>query len=665
MPSFLRALRRPAGLFRAGILVFLLARLWLVWAGAFTSPFPRNGADALTYLWRGEYMMTGFNQDLPAVHDIFDQTTEAAQVVKDGGDWQFFTNLRIQGSMSPVHDLIVCAFLKTGLPLRFVYALVETVGVCVMAWAFALLGLRLVGPRGAGMGMLLLAFMMLPRQGIATYIPSTLCCSLAVLLWAVLIHRPWRPRWPVVALLAALITLCHPVGQAHLAGAGIFYFMLLWGHAGSWRDKIIRLAAMAGVFFVAVCLPYTAYLIWPQLRPSEHGIGLDFDFLGGLQKNASYAIKMIWNVLRWNPLFAVLLVSALVKTARLPQRCRAAGGAALVLLLVSMVHMVTGFPAETFSRLLVILVVVAAALAGRFFVSGLQSSFWRGAATVGALGTAVWFLVPNGFIDLHATPTVVSIERLRERLTQENKERSIVYLDGATAFQSALMAGGASHHAIIVNNYKDRAKAIAHMDVAQPHLLMLTPPKALNSVSMIRPYSVRMKRFGFCLPFVEQVDVDSQDGSPLNAVWVKFESHTSGFDIALSWRDAQMRTVEAVVQVPGKHQGWLELRPPAELSSATQLIMHTPRKDAWITGVASTSSESLRWPWGKPWAISYYPRFAPGPEAYRIRFDWPSLFAEQGMEAVLPLLADDLKIESDDTGLLLLRGSRRNPNPHP
>jgi hypothetical protein len=663
MPPFFRALHRPVVLLRMGVLLFLVARLWQVWLGAFTGPFPRNGADALTYLWRGEYMMAGFDHELPAVRDLIDQTTEAGQVVKDPSDWQYFTNLRILGSMSPVHDVIVCAFIKTGLSLRFVYAAVETVDVLVMTWAFALIGLRLVGPRGAGIAMVLLAFMDLPRQGIATFIPSTLCCSLAVLLWAVLLERPWRPRWWQVLVLAPLITLCHPVGQAHLAGAGLLYFLLMCQHAGSWKDKALRLAAMAGVFFVAVCLPYAAYVIWPQLRPTEQG--LDFDFIGGVKKNASYAIKMVWNVLRWNPLFAVLLVSALFGAWRLPRRCRAAALAALVLLLISMVHVLTGFPAETFSRVLVILAVVCAGIAGRFFISGLRPPFWRGAAALGALGTAIWFFVPYSFNDAHYNTILVNVERLRDRLALEDKAKPIVYLDAATAFQSALMAGGAEHHALVVNNYKDRARAIAHMSETEPQLLLLPPPKALNSVAMIRPLSPQVKRSGFCLPFVEQVEVESADGKPLNSVWVRFENDGAGFDLTVFWRDRQMRSVLAVVPVPAKQQGWMELRAPAEHSAATQLVMTTPRKDAWITGVAAKPTETTRWPWGEAWIVSYYPRYAPGPLAYRLRFDWPAVFAEQGMEAVLPLLAEGLKIESDDTGLLMLRGTRRKPNSQP
>lgn len=665
MPPFLRALHRPAVLLKVGVLIFLVARLWQVWLGAFTGPFPRNGADALTYLWRGEYMMAGFSHDLPAVRDLTDQTKEAGLVVKDPSDWQYFTNLRIMGSMSPVHDVIVVAFIKTGLPMRFVYAGVETVGVLVMTGAFALIGLRLVGPRGAGIGMALLAFMDLPRQGIATFIPSTLCCSLAVLMWAVLLERPWRPRWWQVMVLAPLITLCHPVGQAHLAGAGFMYFLLMCQHAGSWKDKAVRLAAMAGIFFVAVCLPYVAHVIWPQLRPTDQGIGLDFDFVGGVKKNASYAIKMVWNVLRWNPLFAVLLVWALFGAWRMPRRARAAALAALVLLLLSMVHVLTGFPAETFSRVLVILVVICAAIAGRFFLCGLQSPFWRGAAAVGALGTAIWFFVPYSFNDAHYNPILVSIEKLRDRLALENKESPIVYLDAPTAYQSALMAGAATHRAIIVNNYKDRSRAIAHMSDAQPHLLLLPPPKALNSVAMIRPLSPQVKRSGFCLPFVEQVDVESPDGQPLNSVWIYVENDTSGFDLTIFWRDKQMRTVLAVIPIPARQRGWLELRAPAEISTATHLIMQTPRKDAWITGVAAKPSETSRWPWGESWIVSYYPRYAPGPLAYRVRFDWPAVFAEQGMEAALPLLADDLRIESDDTGLLLLRSSRRKSSSQP
>jgi hypothetical protein len=43
-----------------------------------------------------------------------------------------------------------------------------------------------------------------------------------------------------------------------------------------------------------------------------------------------------------------------------------------------------------------------------------------------------------------------------------------------------------------------------------------------------------------------------------------------------------------------------------------------------------------------------------------VRFDWTSLFAEHSMEEVLPLLDAGLQIESDDTGLLFLRGSRRS-----
>lgn len=660
MPTFLRALRRPATLLFTGAALFLVARLWLVWLGALTGPFPRNGADALTYLWHGQYLMEGYSHDLPAVRDLIEQTKDAAQVVKAGGDWQYFANLRIMGSMAPVHDVIVVAALESGLPLHLAYAAVETIGVLVMTLAFTLLALRLAGPRGAGIGMGLLAMMELPRQGIATFIPSTLCLSLSVLMWALLLRRP---KWPIIAILAALITLCHPVGQAHLVGAGLFYSLLQWFQPLPWKTRITRVATLGVIFLLAVSLPYINYAIWPQLRPTDHGIGLDFDLIDGVQKNFSYAVKMFWNALRWNPLFGILAVTSLFVTSRTQSRWRAATFAATTLLIVSLFHVLTGFPAETFSRVLVILAVIAAAAAGRFVVSGLRSSFWLGAAVFGAVATAVWFFVFYAFNDAHYNPILVNTERLGERLAAEKKEDSIVYLDASTAFQAALMAGAGSHHAIIVNNYKERARAIQRMPEGKPHLLLLPPPKALNSVSMIRPLSPDRKRMGFCMPFVEQVDVESRDDTPLRSVWIKVENNTSGFDMTVFWKNRQMRSTIAIVQIPGKHRGWMELKAPAEAGECTQLIIQTPRKRAWITGVSpSQGSDALNWPWGSSWIISYYPRFAPGPLAYRVRFDWTSLFAEHSMEEVLPLLDAGLQIESDDTGLLFLRGSRRSPS---
>ncbi len=621
--------------------------------------YPRDGGDSLTYLWKGKLATLGYSRQLPALKDVEDQTRLAGTELNKPEDWEYFANARTFGSKSPLYDLIAATSLATHWEIRYCCALSETVVLLVMTAAFAILLYTVVGPAAAGIGMTLLAFGVLPRQGISAFIPGTLALSVGMLLWAYVVKRRLRAHWIVLALFSAALALLHPIGKLYLAGALLMLGFYAW-KAPLGRPERIRLLALFGAASVLpLVTPRLLALIFPGVEPIAQIASTPVSFGQGFLNNVWRAPKMLYDVIRKNWVFSVLLVMALYhyRSWFLNRRSQAPLLAMAALLAGSLFHNYVGFKAELFARLQVGGIVLIMGLVGRYVVRDLRSRFAWGIALAGLIATGVYWGHDYAFdSSFNYHPEVVYDKMLQQRMDELPPETSIAYLDANCALLSSLLSGGYRFHAYNQTTFPEVSQ-YAGLIQSNHVTLALTPNiKALNSVAMMQANWLVRKRQGLYLPAVDELEIESGRSLESKEFRLFFENHGKAFVCPVKISMASGTEMEGKFEVPAGQKGWVQITLPGNAFRTERIGVRLPKQSAWITGIATESpKDRIRWPWGSDVTLFYSPREARGPAFYRIQFSMSELLKDVNAEKLLPHLHGVPEVLSDDTGLVFLK----------
>lgn len=654
-------LMRPRTLFWIGFGLFLASRLLVIWGGAFLSVPPRDGADSLTYLWSGQLFGLGYQRNYPAFEDLTRQTEAAAVVFKDPSDWSYFINSRVLGSHRPGWDALCWLALQTGLELRFCCALMETLVALMMAWGFGSLLLCTAGPRGGGIGLGLLALMALPRQGIYSFIPSTLALSVGCLMLAYCLRRRRSINPIVFGLFALPLALIHPVGLVHLSGATAVACLLIWLQRGKLADAWRRLAVVVLIAGFAAGVAFVLPKLVPGLAPTAEIKSATTEastLLQGFLVNAVRAPKMIYDVLRKNWLFTACLVPAVVFRFRggALSRNRALWAGMFGILVLSLFQHLPGFRAELFARVMVTPVVLCAGIAGRYVARRVMSPFKLGLGFAVWVATAVFWVHNTVFDSFNYHSQVVHDRLLRERLTAMTAPARIAYLESNVAFQSALLCGGYRHHAFVLSVFPTAAQFAEWAARERAEVAVLPNFRALNSIATLQPLSFAQKRQGFYLPVVASLEARALRPVAVGDLRLHFKNPGGAFkcDVAVQRPDGTVQHIPW--EIPASFSGWAKLPVEGGEMLTSQWTIRLPSVRAWITGVSfCPPTERVFWPWRDQATLVYRPRGVRAAPAYEIRFRLEDLMEDSNASRFIPHLPKGAAVESDDTGLVFIR----------
>ncbi|MDP2788061.1 MAG: hypothetical protein Q8O79_08315, partial [Pseudomonadota bacterium] len=210
-----------------GLLVFLLAKLYLIVPTTAALAVPRLGDDSLVYLWKGQLALTENADSLPALRDVAMQ-----RQLQDGADQELRwmrSNVaqRTLGTMTPSYNLIAASALALIPDLRWAFAMTELVGLALMAVGMGWFLFELVGPAVAGVALFPMAFAILPNQGLYSFIPGTMALSCSLILWAYLWRSGRHARSWIVAAAALWILGLHPIAKIYILLTPALYWLRL------------------------------------------------------------------------------------------------------------------------------------------------------------------------------------------------------------------------------------------------------------------------------------------------------------------------------------------------------------------------------------------------------------------------------------------------------
>jgi len=641
-----------------GVFLFLGAKLYLIGLPAVLLSTPRLGDDGLVYLWKGALVRTGYDTDLPAVRDILAQARRA----DDPPPFTLAARTRVMGKVagSPVilFDLLTAFTLALDLPLKWAAALTELLGLLAFSVGCTRFLIVVVGEGAAGIALGLLAFAILPNQGIFSFIPSTVALALSLLLWSSLLSA--RPPHPLVALAgSAAIVGFHPVGQVYI-GMGTVMYALARGSLSNAFDRQARwlYAALA----LPVLLWRAVFILLPGATIAQGTLG-HTSLLVGLAQNASAVGPLLidpW--VRKNVALVVILVAAAVRfrSTLLVGLSRVAGPVLLTGLGISLVHVLPSYPGELFSRILVPTTILGAGLAGRGVLWSLNSRIARRTAVIASglvvvVSAVLW--VNYTWHWIHLRREVVLDDRIRAALEELPTGGTILYGETEIALLSCLLEGGQRFGAIAYPMLQNSMELDGLVQGRRPIVVVVPNFPELNSLAILRARHLVPRQHGLYLPAIDQAVIRAEPGHPLRQLFVYVRNGRGSFQVrvVVGGRDeASLR--EFSLDVPARFSGWLPVWRAAGGDRATSLTFQLPNRSAWIEGVSIENPRThVRWPWASNSTVTYHARGRRPEKTISIQLSPRGLLAAYGAEALEPYIHKEDPVLSDESGLVFFR----------
>jgi hypothetical protein len=638
---------------RGGLLLFVGARLALVVSAALAMGMPRLGDDAYTYLWKGELFARGYSSQTPAQQDVLalralDDAPDAAL------DWQRSRiTMRASGAVAPVGDAIYAATRLLPLDAKWKFALVEAGIALVLAVALARFLSTFFGPTAAGLGLVLLAFTVFPNQGLSYFIPSTLTLALGLLAWAE-IARP-APRWWLAAMLCVAMPFVHPIGQLYLALILAWPIAVWMGRAGALPSH--ALAKLGLIAVVPLALALVLPRVVPMLAPPPSG-NLGGFALGHVVEQVPALGRYLIAVLAASPLLLLVPATAVAVTraAWLEPRIVALIGLVLCALGASLLHQLPGYPAELASRILVVLVIVGAGVAGKA-----ATLLWQdrraGAIAVGVLfgawiAVGGWFWLARHALEMQR-PQIIHDTALRSRLAELPDEVAIVYFEADIGLFASLLQGADRHPAVVLPMLKGSPALTAGL-TRHPLQLGLVPVSPGLNVLERKVWTVTAHRFGFPGHAVRSLRLAVPAAVEGQALWLHLGGRVDGQSVAQRLSYDGGRAEVGTLRLAPRDDGWMEIvRLEAGLR---QVELTLPDADLWVTGIALDAPEPRNfWPWASGLELEFAYRGPVRPKRRSMHFAIEALLAEYRAADFAALVDLEHPVVSDDTGLVFLR----------
>ncbi|MCB0403335.1 MAG: hypothetical protein KDD51_01020 [Bdellovibrionales bacterium] len=628
-------MQRSTLLFIGACVFVFFVRAYFIILPAAVMKCPRLGDDSLFYLSKGYGFFTRYGEGSP-LRASFKNLLETTQTKNEASlrqRWRISN--QITGTLNPMYDLLTGLVLKIGLPVQWSFAVMELCCALLMTVGIAYFLSGLFGVAAAGLASVSLGFAILPNQGLHYFIPSTFTLSLALIGFGYLLRPRTKLGDGILVASSFYFGGLHLISRAYLGLA----IAILWLVSETPRRRKIGLT----VTFLASAwlwwfLPKHTLFFSPPLASDLGGIaGAD-----SIIENFHVASVMLAATLRKN-LWLLLGLLLLLQPREIPRKTRLTTVLFTSLLLVSLFHVLPRYPAETFSRLLVLIVILGSGLMGSYVVDRVQSSRLRWPLAVlvtGALGLSMGHWNRTLYSNMNERQSVLDAEALKKTLKSLPSHSSLLYAETEIALRFAMAYGASQFAGLPYPMLAGSDDLSAHFKKASADYTVVPNFEHLNVIDALGIATAQRRRHGFPAQWVQTLELSGVlPAHPL----LYIENANAEVEILV-----QGQRLERVV-VPAGFEGWMALSDLG--SNPKSLVITLPKTGLWVSGLRSESqARDIRWPWSTPLRVRAkgYPEFA-----FELVYDFSlaGILKHHGAQELIPFEADS-KVLSDGSGLV-------------
>lgn len=601
--------------FAFGLMVFLTSRLALTLISAFNGSFAAQPDDAYAYIAKTPQMYSCFFQDCPALVDIEAQvsrpTTDPVTNLE-----RLRTHLRYIAHYHPFYSVLLMPFHAAGLSWEQAFNALSVVGAVFMTATLAWFLCAIWGAGGAGVGLFILAFVILRGHGLHTVVPSTLALAIALGMWAAVIERrSWC--FATVGLGGVAGLLVHPLGVLYfLIALGLF----LWLEPRPWRARewifIVAMISLVGLFAAKPWL-----ITSPSVDTSPYPLAEGAERIALWLENLKASPSVMWGLIAalGNPIAVLML--ATVGIVMVPkERRRALLGFTLLLaavLAVSLFHVLPLFPAETFMRVGVAGVLILAGGLGQAIwlwlrmlgkgLKGIADRKQRDSAISSPLGrfaalvvlgafAATWTVGQTTWRGTHSIAAQIenSVEKFRPVLVDENQIQRL--LEISDAGDDILYEDEVTLSAYLING-AERRGAVLYPQVVGTELerAWLNENQQLRFLAFRKPFY----KYPPVLTARTWIEVKTVFGAPREKVGVYFDNPAGQATVEVEVISTASSAADStIIQLAARQSGWVSLR--LALNEETERLrfsVREPGAKVFMKGFRMDAGSPLRWAW--------------------------------------------------------------------
>lgn len=649
-------------LFIGAIAFFILAKFAFIFLPINALGMPRLGDDALYYLWGGKQILQGYDTSKPALADILMQHGLDDNPSIQSQRLRSRVHFRTIGTHSPFYDLMMAAILATGLSLKWAFAVSEAIIAVVMGLGIAFFFRILFGPTAAALGLVLLAFLILPIiKGLHYFIPAVLTLSCALMIWTYLLRSGEKAN-PTIALMAGFFLLgLHPIARIYLFIGVVAWLLTIGPSSRWWQRNVIIITVGLGLLTIAAHLlpnivPILGHEAAGEQRRLDFGNGMVENLLGAanqLRVTASQA----WGIL----ILALAAPFVVGRGIALSRPVIAMTGAISIPLLVSLFYYYPGYPAEIFGRLLVPLTAILAGIAAVGLASFLARERTLAMRTVAGIFALLFIAYSieswyqKVFINLNSRVEIIDEKAVAEQLNQLPAGTTVAYLEPDVTLTSSLLLGGTRYGALVVPLLIGTDSLKALIQEKKPTHAVLPVPGYLNMETTRRSRNLSKRRNGFPFRLTSKLIIDAgKRFLPDVYIWV---SNPNDFAVVLTIHEnptsPSPKSPGRTMTVPSGRSGWVRIDTSAVVSRS--ILVGLPHQAGWIEGISiGPPREHIRWPWGSDIRVATLARGSQNLRFALAPLNIPALLKAAHLAPLISLIRRENPVLSDDSGFVFL-----------
>jgi len=623
-----KVLRRLPGnhieetVFYTGLGLYLVLQGILILVPLWTQTAIPGFDDAYSYINKSVQMEACFRQDCPALTDLRRQL----DVMSSNPEIARLSQRAHQRALliyHPLYSILLLGLERVGLTWEASYKLLWGLGAVFIGLVLAYWLRTLWRPAPAGIALGLLAFQVFPGQGLHYVVPSNLALGVMLLIWARLVARRGHAPWSLALGALVLTTLHSAIGLfCALVLAGILMLLAGWPRTlrAAWPLVTVGLIIGASLLLPAVVRQPELSV---RLVPFPATAGAWISFLATTIADVARVIATWVTPLGAVPVGATILLGYATVIQGEANSLFKTTVVVIVMILLSLVYITPGYPAEVFRRVWILFVVLVTGAVGQsvwYLLGQLRAAgaqlFQHPDALVTFIGGAIK-LSPYPWIKLSvlALCLVAAV---------------VVYIAaGGTPLRSA-MAQMQSYRSVFDPAQPSRLASLAKpgdrvLYLHETQLLFYLTYGGLNVGAVYYPVIAATPaeaqwlqnpevRFVVAWNPVESLEVNGPDTiavAPLR--WLRLETREAvavphlRLYLENGGAQAQVRVRQlapacdqpAAADIPANASNWVVVKLPCIAATELFEISFLPENNALRMGGLTLGDDSHRWPWAQ------------------------------------------------------------------
>jgi hypothetical protein len=613
---------------------------------------PRLGDDGLVYLWTGVSTVLEPKMDTPAVQDIIALRQLTGS---DDPELDFLrarTTMRVTYVTASPFAMITGALVHAGLPPAIAFAGAELIVAVALAAGIAGLGAVLCGSAAGAAALAVLAFCVLPQQGLHYLVPGVLALSLSLIILTELCKA--QPRAGLVLAAAVILVLTHAIGLVYLCICLAFALLLPLAR----QRKSMPEWKMPAVLVLAGLAAAAAAMLAGVRAPATSGTGtlsvdailLNLGAAAGFAGQSMADLPVIWGL-------GCIGFVLLVRERRLEPVLLL--GLFLAVFGVASLFDINGYPGELASRILVPIVILLACAAGHVAVRAYRAGRWMLTGVAALFGMqmtvqahATWHLLAD---NMNSRAEILDPAAIRTDLAALPQDAVILWTDPDISMMAAFLEGAARFHALPYPMIERSPMRDALIARARPGFIAATIPKGLNTSARSGSTRFAGRRYGVDFEDFQSAHIRLQ-GDAADRIHLRFSRPVdeAGLQISAAGGGDACRLHRDGVQ--SLHGGiWVSLHLES-CSAGTVVTIRPQESDVALLGFSLAPPRArVNWPWGTQALLTAQAR-DPGHSNAAFLFGWQDLLGPYLAENANPLVL------SDDSGIVWLRADFAMPH---